>query len=191
MKRKLKTLIQTYIVLQIVIACECPPITSYNWEIVQISIRQFPAYNFPLEVYMDVSDSETELSMSNILGEFGSTKANAMMQKCMTEEFLLQTRFKGISITSQSKFSESELIGSELSHHFVFRENSNDTVYSEFEEIMNLKFNKAMFYRDFGFHGQLLNAPTVDSVHVFTYKFYLENGDSLVTVAEPFTFSNN
>lgn len=188
MKQKLKIILSIYAVFQIVLACRCPEPTYYNWEV----------KSFSSELYYDHADSTTwvhligdsivtELISTDFLSQFGPNKAYAT-SKCETEKFYLQTKFNDFSIKSSVDFNTNEPAGSELKHHFKFKYPCCNEIDESFENIANRYYNKEVSFYGIELYAELLEYPTNTGEHTFTCTLYLEGGDSIVSVTNPFSF---
>lgn len=189
MKQKLKILLSVYAVFQLVLACRCPDPTYYEWEVESmICWINYDYSDSTVHVNIRSDSTSSQLIGKSFLDDFGPTKAIAT-SPCRNERFYLKTLFDGISIKSNSTFSISEPAGTELKDKFNFDYSCCSDSVVTFEEVMNDMYNEEWYYNNLNFNARLIQLPSIDSLHTFTFTFYLDGGDSIVSVTNELDFS--
>ena len=189
MKQKLKILLSVYAVFQLVLACRCPDPRYYEWEVESmICWINYDYSDSTVHVNIRSDSTSSQLIGKSFLDDFGPTKAIAT-SPCRNERFYLKTLFDGISIKSNSTFSISEPAGTELKDKINFDYSCCSDSVVTFEEVMNDMYNEEWYYNNLNFNARLIQLPSIDSLHTFTFTFYLDGGDSIVSVTNELDFS--
>jgi hypothetical protein len=188
MKKKLKLLIRVYLLSIIVIAC-CGDYGKYNYEVDQLEVYEAALVNDTMAVVMDLSGSDYNLAQS-VLEILSLTTSKAYAISCPSDEFSLLSKIEGIRITSSADFSEDEPAGTNLEKHFKFGDWNGIYVYSSFEEVKDNYQNAISDWSGFIMDGLLVDKPTKDSIHTFTYNVYLVNDTLTATGQEKVFFGN-
>ncbi len=176
MKKKLKLIVGIYVLFNAIVAC-CPEPLNHVWTIKDFTVNE-EIYHYDRPLSFTFNPVREISSSSSLLAQLGPSKTYAL--SCEEDQYTLATKFTGISIISDSTFSETEPAGTELKQHFNFFDGRRSKSADNFEEIMNLHFGNTYRSSEFYFRANLIDNPPSGLLQNFTFTFFVEDGDDIV-----------
>lgn len=175
MKKKLKLIIGIYTLFNVV-AC-CPEPLNHIWTIKDFTVNE-EIYDYERPLSFTFNPVREISSSTSLLAQLGPSKAYAF--SCKEDQYTLATKFTGISIVSDTIFSETEPAGSELKEHFTFFDGATRESADTFEEIMNLHYGQSYWISEVYFRADLIDNPPSGILQNFTFTFFVEDGEDIV-----------